>query len=399
MIDVTQLKAIRHNSKSIVDLFRIQVKKQGNNTAIVFQDRRVTYKQLEEKSLILALYLQQRGVSVDECVGIFVELSIELMEGVWGILQSGAAYLPLSPEYPEERLKYMLEDSQCKVIVVQDHLVSRLTDLIVGQVALEQVEFISFSQVEMFYRDQSTPAYDMLSHRAEPHNLAYVIYTSGSTGKPKGVMIEHRSIVNQMDWLETQFSLNNHNIILQKTPMSFDAAQWEVLATSCGAQVVMGELGVYKNPEKLVSTITHYGVTILQGVPTLLQALLDVEQFSECNALNHIFSGGEALSKHLATELSESLPHCRIINLYGPTECTINSSAYIVNIDCLRERPDTISIGAPIQNTSYYILDDNKMPVTVGTVGELYVGGIGLARGYLHRTDLTSKRFIQGHPT
>lgn len=395
MIDVTQLKAISHNSKSIVDLFRRQVQMQGSNTAIVYKDRCVTYQQLEGKSLGIALYLQQRGVSLDECVGLFVEPSIELMEGVWGILQSGAAYLPLSPEYPDDRLKYMLENSRCKIIVVQDHLVNRLSALVEGQMALERVEFISFSQVEMFYRGQPKLEYNMLSYRAEPHNLAYVIYTSGSTGKPKGVMIEHRSIVNQMEWLETQFSLSNNNVILQKTPMSFDAAQWEILATSCGAQVVIGESGTYKNPEKLVSTIVRYGVTILQGVPTLLHALLDVEQFSECKTLKQIFSGGEALSKHLAIELSESLPHCRIVNLYGPTECTINSSAYIVDMNSLGEGPDTISIGVPIQNTSYYILDDNKKPVAVGTVGELYVGGIGLARGYLHRKDLTSERFIK----
>ena len=397
MSDVTQLRAICHNNMSIVDLFRSQVRQQGHHTAVVYQDRRVTYQELGEKSLALALYLQQHGVNLDACVGLFVEPSIELMEGVWGILQSGAAYLPLSPEYPEERLKYMLKSSKCKIVVVQDHLIDRLTALFVGQVTLEGMEFISFSQVDMFYRDHPKLEYNMLAQHAGPNNLAYIIYTSGSTGKPKGVMIEHRSIVNQMDWLGTQFSLNRHSVILQKTPMSFDAAQWEILAPSCGAQVIIGDPGVYKNPEKLVSTVLRYNVTMLQGVPTLLQALLDVEEFSQCKTLNQVFSGGEALSKHLAIELSEQLPHCRIINLYGPTECTINSSAHVVDIQALEQGADTISIGSPIQNTQYYILDDDKKPVGVGIIGELYIGGVGLARGYLHREDLTAERFIDYH--
>ena len=380
---------------SIVDLFRSQVEEQGYHTAVVFQDKRITYQELGKKSLALALYLQQQGVSLDECVGLFVEPSIELMEGVWGVLQSGAAYLPLSPEYPDERLKYMLKNSKCEIVVVQDHLIDRLMDLVIGEVALEQMVFISFSQVDMFYRDQLKPEYHMLAQHASPNNLAYIIYTSGSTGKPKGVMIEHLSILNQMDWLAAQFNLDSRSVILQKTPMSFDAAQWEILAPCCGAQVVMGGSGIYKNPEKLVSTVADYNVTMLQGVPTLLQALLDVEQFSQCKTLNHVFSGGEALSKHLAIELSEQLPHCRIVNLYGPTECTINSSAYVVDMQALGQGAETISIGSPIQNTQYYILDDHKKPVDIGVTGELYVGGVGLARGYLHREDLTAERFIK----
>lgn len=386
---MTELKLDYHSGDNIVDLFRSQIDQHGTNTAVSFQDRSITYQQLGEKSVALALYLQQQGVCVDGCVGLFVDPSIELMVGVWGILQSGSAYLPLAPEYPDDRLKYMLENSQCKIIVVQDELVERLATLI-----LDDVVLITFSQVTHFFITKQTPQFYMLTQHATADNLAYVIYTSGSTGKPKGVMIEHKSIANQMDWLSTHFSLDSNSVVLQKTPMSFDAAQWEILASCCGARVVMGEPGVYKNPEKLVDTIMHHDVSMLQGVPTLLLALLNVEKFTQCTSLTQIFSGGEALSKHLANELSEQLPHSSIINLYGPTECTINSSAHIVDIKETQDSADTISIGKPIQNTLYYILDKDKKPVVVGDIGELYIAGVGLARGYLHRDDLTADRFI-----
>ncbi len=386
---MTQLNTACHNGDNIVDLFRSQIEQHGPNTAVSFQDKNISYQQLGEQSLTLALYLQQQGVCLDECVGLFVEPSIELMVGVWGILQSGAAYLPLSPEYPEERLEYMLENSQCKIIIVQDQLVERLITLVADDVVL-----ITFSQINHFYKANDKPQYYMLTQHASSHNLAYVIYTSGSTGKPKGVMIEHKSIANQMDWLSTEFSLDCKSVILQKTPMSFDAAQWEILAPCCGALVVMGDPGIYKNPDKLVDTMIRHSVTILQGVPTLLLALLDVEKFTQCFTLNQIFSGGEALSKHLAIELSEQLPNCRIINLYGPTECTINSSTHIFDIKDINNSADTISIGTPVQNTQYYILDNEQSPVAVGDIGELYIAGVGLARGYLHREDLTAERFI-----
>ena len=386
---MTQLKPDCHNSDNIIDLFHSQIEQHGPNIAVSFQDRNITYQQLGEKSLALALYLQQQGVRLDECVGLFVEPSIELMVGVWGILQSGAAYLPLSPEYPDDRLSYMLENSQCKIIVVQDELIERLASLVIDDVVL-----ITFSQISHFYKTNKKPQYYMLTQHASSHNLAYVIYTSGSTGQPKGVMIEHRSIANQMDWLSTKFSLDYKSVVLQKTPMSFDAAQWEILASCCGALVVMGEPGIYKNPEKLVDTMIRHGVSMLQGVPTLLLALLDVEKFTQCFTLNQIFSGGEALSKHLAIELSEQLPNCRIINLYGPTECTINSSAHIFDSREIQGSADTVSIGKSIQNTQYYILDKDKNPLAVGDIGELYIAGVGLARGYLHREDLTAESFI-----
>ncbi|HEU5472606.1 MAG TPA: amino acid adenylation domain-containing protein [Actinophytocola sp.] len=366
---------------SLCDLFRAQVLAEPEHTAVVCGVERLSYAELARHASGLAAHLHGLGVAVDDRVGVFVEPSIDLMVATWGILLAGGAYLPLSPEYPEDRLRYMIEDSRTKVIVAQDALADRLAEL-----APAGTTIVALSDAGPA---AAAPAIDL-----RPEHLAYVIYTSGSTGKPKGVMIEHRGIVNQMRWLADAYQLDRNRIVLQKTPMSFDAAQWEILAPTCGATVVMGSPGAYRDPERLVDIIATHGVTTLQCVPTLLQALLDTEEFGECKSLTQVFCGGEALTKTLALQFFDVLPDCELINLYGPTECTINSSAHTVDPGALLEGPKTISIGAPVHDTRYYILDGQRAPVGVGEIGELYIGGVQLARGYLHRPDLTADRFI-----
>ncbi|WP_342380679.1 amino acid adenylation domain-containing protein [Myxococcus stipitatus] len=371
------------------DLLREQARVRPQARAVVHAHEHLTFRQLVERSTRLAAFLRHQGVAPDDCVGLFVEPSLELMVGAWGILFAGAAYLPLAPEYPEERLRYMLEDSRAKVLFTQEHLKARLEEL-----APRGTRFVTLRDAVAFESPDSD-AVDL-----QPHHLAYVIYTSGSTGKPKGVMIEHRAIVSQMRWLRAAQGLNADKVVLQKTPMSFDAAQWEILAPSLGSQVVVGGPGVYREPERLVELITQHQVTTLQCVPTLLQALLDTEGFHRCASLTQIFSGGEALSKSLALQCLATLPGCDLVNLYGPTECTINSSSFTVNRATVMEGPLTISIGAPVSQTRYHILDSERVPVGEGEQGELYIGGIQLARGYLHRPDLTAERFIDDpfHP-
>jgi amino acid adenylation domain-containing protein len=371
------------SGECLTDLLWEQVRAQPHSTAVVHGEERLTYRELAESSSGLAVRLWLLGVAPDDCVGLFVEPSIDLMVGAWGILLSGSAYLPLSPEYPEDRLRYMIEHSRTKVIFSQKRLQARLEELAPRGTRIVTLE------------DVGGPAGpSALDIRPRPDNLAYIIYTSGSTGRPKGVMIEHRSIVNQMHWLRTVYGLNQEKIVLQKTPMSFDAAQWEILAPSCGSKVIMGGPGVYRDPGRLIETISQHRVTTLQCVPTLLQALLDTDELQHCTSLTQIFSGGEALSKSLALQCLEALPGCELVNLYGPTECTINSSAFTVERHAVRDGPHTISIGAPVHNTQYYILDERRLPVAVGQIGELYIGGVQLARGYLHRPDLTAERFV-----
>lgn len=374
------------------DLLREQAKQHPDDIAVVQADSTLTYRELVTRGSALAAHLRRLGVAADTCVGLFVEPSMELMIGAWGILFAGGAYLPLSPEYPEERLRYMIEDTGTQVIFCQEHLTARLAEL-----APHGTRIVTLRDVEAATAPRTGSEREEPGSGPRPDSLAYVIYTSGSTGKPKGVMIEHRSIVSQMRWLREAHGIDRSRTVLQKTPMSFDAAQWEILAPACGSKVVMGDPGIYRDPERLVETIVRHEVTTLQCVPTLLQALLDTEELHTCTSLAQIFSGGEALTRNLAVECLETMPRCDLINVYGPTECTINSSAFTVDRDTVKEGPHAISIGAPVHDTQYLILDEQLSPVAAGEIGELYIGGIQLARGYLHRPDLTADRFIE-HP-
>jgi amino acid adenylation domain-containing protein len=371
------------------DLLLEQVRSRPGAIAVVGEDESLTYRELAERGSVLARYLRHLGVRADDCVGMFFEPSVELMAGVWGILFAGAAYLPLSPEYPEDRLRYMVEDRRAEVILTQRGLATRLAEL-----APRGTRIVTWEDAREFAASCPTATESTVDIGPRPGNLAYIIYTSGSTGKPKGVMIEHRAIANQLRWLTIEHGLDPTRVVLQKTPMSFDAAQWEILAPACGSRVVVGGAGIHRDPERLIASIVENRVTTLQCVPTLLQALLDTDEIVECETLTQIFSGGEALTKALALHCFDVLPGRELVNLYGPTECTINSSAFVVDRETVREGPQTVSIGAPVHNTQYYILDGQGSPVAVGEVGELHIGGIQLARGYLHRPDLTADRFV-----
>ncbi|SFR22299.1 amino acid adenylation domain-containing protein [Lentzea waywayandensis] len=364
------------------DLLRKQVEEHPDRTAVVFGEQSITYGELFEQSSALATHLRRLGISEDDCVGMFVEPSLDLVVGAWGILCGGGAYLPLSPEYPEERLRYMIEDSRTKVVVTQPALKQRLAEL-----APSTTRIVTLDDCDEAFDDGFSPAHD---------SLAYIIYTSGSTGRPKGVMIEHRSIVNQMLWLHDTHAIDGTKRVVQKTPMSFDAAQWEILAPAVGSTVVMGRPGIYRDPEMLIDTMREHGVTTLQCVPTLLQALIDTEEFHTVTSLKQVFSGGEALSRTLAQAFVADMPNVRLINLYGPTETTINSSSHVVDPAELAEAPKSISIGLPVANTTYLVLNDNRDMVTPGEIGELYIGGVQVARGYLHQPELTEERFVDG---
>lgn len=366
------------------DLLRHQAQNKPDATAVVGENGSLSYKSLVCQSQHVGHHLRALGALPDDCVGVFADPSLELMVGIWGILFSRSAYLPLSPEYPEERLRYMIEDSRIKLIFCQRELKDKLTALVGDSAQIVTLEDIDLS-------GEPKP-YDPT--KLSPRNLAYIIYTSGSTGRPKGVMIEHRAIVNQLNWLEQQYRFDGQTVILQKTPMSFDAAQWEILAPVFGAKVVMGQPGIYRDPEAIIDTITRYGVTTFQCVPTLLQAMLDLPACQDCKTLKQIYSGGEILTSQLSKECFDVLPWVSLVNLYGPTECTINASAHVVERAAVQKGSAAIAIGKPVGNTRFYILDEALQPVNFGKMGELYVGGAQLARGYLHRAEMTFERFV-----
>ncbi|PRW63345.1 amino acid adenylation domain-containing protein [Actinopolyspora mortivallis] len=365
----------------LTDLLKQQEHMRPGAIAATAGDERMTYHDLVRTSGRLAAYLRHIGVTADSRVGLYVEPSLELMSGVWGILLSGGAYLPLSPEYPAERLRYMIEDSSAHTIFTQEHLAGRLADI-----APPETNIVTLRDADSF---DSEP-----TDSIRPDELAYVIYTSGSTGRPKGVMIEHHSVVSQLRWMHACGHLGTDTVVLQKTPMSFDAAQWEILAPAFGSRVVMGTPGAYRDPEQLIRLIGEHGVNTLQCVPTLLRAMLDMDSFQYRTSLRRIFSGGEALPKPLARELLEKLPWVSLVNLYGPTECTINATAYLVDPETLGEETGMLPIGLPVDNTQCYILDEDLAPADIGEIGELYIGGTQLARGYLNRPETTEQRFI-----
>lgn len=375
--------------QNLPQMLRQQADSRPDSIAVVGSQGAMSYRELVRRSSQLERYLRSLPVATDDRIGLFVESSLDLMVGTWGVLFAGCGYVPLAPEYPEERLRYMIEDSGLKVIFTQAHLRAKALEL-----AVPGVKVVTLEEATVFAERADALAAPVAEEDFAAETLAYVIYTSGTTGKPKGVAIEHGSIVNQMVWLKSAFDLDERRVILRKTPMSFDAAQWELLAVACGSRVVMGKPDIYRDPAGLIETIEEFGVTTLQGVPTLLQALVDNEDFARCDSLVQIFSGGEALSKKLAIRCLEVKPGAKLVNLYGPTECTINATAYVVDLDTVKDGPNVIPIGRPVAHTSLYVLDDQLQPVPTGTPGELFIGGRQLARGYLHRPEQTAEKFI-----
>lgn len=375
---------------SLSDMLGAVTVAQPDRTAVSCGTERLTFRQLSERSGTMAGYLRRLG-AVNEPVGIFMEPSVDLMAGVWGVLHSGAAYLPLSPEYPDERVRYMIADSGTKVILADESLASRLAAITPPGT---KIVTVAQTQASLEAEPDTGSAAPPAPSPAQSHSLAYVIYTSGSTGNPKGIGIEHHSIVSQMRWLADEQGLDDRRTVLQKTPLSFDAAQWEILAPACGSSVVMSGPGLYADPGGLIDLIVAHGVTTVQGVPTLLQGLVDTGRLSDCTSLTHVFSGGESLTRNLATELLDALPDLVLVNLYGPSECTINASAHTVDRGTLRHGPDHISIGRPVRGMSFHILDSARRPVARGESGELHIAGRQLARGYLNNPELTAERFI-----
>ncbi|WP_030857862.1 amino acid adenylation domain-containing protein [Streptomyces sp. NRRL S-37] len=374
------------------DLLNAQVRARPGDIAVIDGGESLTFRELADQADDVARYLHHLGVGADDCVGLFVEPSLDLMTGVWGILRSGGAYLPLPPDYPEERIRRLVRDARTGVVLTQGLLRNRLADVLTAETVV-----ITFEDVVEFMKGRSGADAAELPDGPRPADLAYVVYTSGSTGEPKGVAIEHRSVVHQMRWLADAFALDAAKTVLQKTPVGFDAAQWEILAPACGSRVVIGSGGIHRDPPRLIEAVTRHAVTTLQCVPTLLQALVDTDEFGRCTSLTHLFSGGEALSRTLARKLTRTLPGTALVNLYGPTECTINTSAHTVDPATLDEGPESLPIGTPVPGLSYHILDAEGRSVAHGTTGELHISGVQLARGYLHRPDLTADRF-RPHP-
>jgi amino acid adenylation domain-containing protein len=365
--------------KCIHQLVQEQAEQTPDRIAVLFEHEHLSYSQLDSRSNRLAHQLTGQGVAPDVLVGVCMERSLEMIIGLLGILKAGGAYVPLDPGYPKDRIAFMVEDAGIALLLT-DHRRSR--DL------PEQSVVIS---VDKEVRELAgTEECDVCS-AATPDSLAYVIYTSGSTGKPKAVQISHRSICNRLLWMIGTLPLTKDDNFFQKTPISFDASVWEFyVPLFSGAKVIMARPGGHQDASYLVRSIVEERATILQLVPSMLRVFLEEEGVWKCRSLRLVFCGGEVLPSDTQEEFFTRID-AGLINLYGPTEVSIDATFW----PCPKEgHGQVVPIGRPIGNMQVYSLDPRSRPVPVGVPGELHIGGVGLARGYLNRADLTSDRFI-----
>jgi amino acid adenylation domain-containing protein len=364
----------------IHQLFERQAVRTPSSLALLSENQRVTYGELNRRANQLARYLARLGVGPEVRVGLCLERSVEMVVGVLAVLKAGGAYVPLDPACPKERLEYMLRDSLVSVLLVEDrqHADLAIPELRVVGVGSDQSCFAAESGED-------------LASGVASDNLAYVMYTSGSTGRPKGVMVAHRSVVNHLRWRNEYFPLTPADRGLQKASLSFDDSVWEIFEPLlAGAQLVLAPPAVRADSAQLVRLIAERSVTTACFVPSLLQVVLEEPELENCVSLRRVTTGGESLSVELQDRFFSRL-QASLHNGYGPTEATISATFWT----CQRDgHYQPVPIGQPIANTSVYVLDPQLQPVPIGVPGELCIGGVGLARGYHGRPGLTADRFV-----
>jgi len=385
LIHFNNTEAVYPKEKTIRQVFEEQVGKNPGHIAVAFEDQQLTYGELNSKANSLARVLRNKGVQADSIVGIMVERSLEMMIGIMGILKAGGAYLPISPDYPEDRINYMLEDSGTRILLTQNRFMNKLS--FNGQL-------VNVDDKSLYLGDGSN-----LLLENNSHDLAYVIYTSGSTGKPKGVMIENYSVINRIHWMQDKYRLKAGDVILQKTPFTFDVSVWEIVWWFfVGASVCMLRPGGEKEPEEIVRSIEKNKITTMHFVPSMLTVFLHyIENCShsiKLDSLKHVFASGEALNPEHANRFNKLLAGqaTKLINLYGPTEATVDVSYFDCSTDQILK---SVPIGKPIDNIQLYIVNQNNKLQPVGVAGELCIAGDGLARGYLNKPELTAEKFVE----
>ncbi|MFI5470416.1 amino acid adenylation domain-containing protein [Streptomyces cacaoi] len=347
--------------------------------AVRFAGRELTYAELHRRADRLAHRLRGLGVGPDTVVGVHLERSLELMVALLAVLKAGGAYLPLDTGYPRERLAFMLADARVPVLLAHPGG---------GEVlAADGLTVVTVDEHagDGFPDTAPEPA-------AGPDHLAYVIYTSGSTGRPKGVQVPHRGIVNRLRWMQDAYGLTGADTVLQKTPISFDVSVWELFwPLLTGARIVLAAPGGHRDPGHIADLVRDERVTVCHFVPPMLDTFLAAGRTADCGALRLVVCSGEALPADLAHRFHRALPQAALENLYGPTEASVDVTRW----SC---RPDwtgpALPIGAPIANTRAYVLDARFRPAPIGVPGELYLGGVQLARGYGGRPGLTADRFV-----
>jgi amino acid adenylation domain-containing protein len=357
--------------------FELQAALTPDAVAVEFEDVSVTYAQLDARADHLARHLRGLGVCPDAVVGICIERSPEMVLALLGTLKAGGAYVSLDPLYPAERLAFVFSNSGARVLLTETRLLDKLPAEVWEHRVLLDVPIPEAVR-------------DVAPVRILPDNLAYIVYTSGSTGYPKGVAVPHRALANHMAWMQRAFPLDADDRVLQKTPASFDASIWEFWAPLLtGATLVLPRAELHLDPVELARKIKDERITILQLVPALIRVLLEDGGLVQPTSLRRLFCGGETFPADLAAQ-AQSVLGVEVVNLYGPTEACIDATAHIYSRN---DSGPVVPIGQPVDGVYAYVLDDTERPVAAGVTGELYLGGIQLARGYLGRPERTAEQF------
>jgi amino acid adenylation domain-containing protein len=366
----------------IHQLFERQAERTPEHAAVKFQGESISYGELNARANRLAHRLRRVGVGPDVLVGICMERSIEMVVALYGVLKAGGAYVPLDPDYPMDRLAYMMEDSKVRRVIAQRQFSERFRDLDGEVLILDKPQILE---------NQDEEEDGNLNIALNESHLAYMFYTSGSTGKPKGAMNTHAAIYNRVHWMQQTFEMREHDKLLQKSPFSFDVSVWEFFwPHMCGACLVVAKPKGHLDNAYLWEEIRNEGITHVQFVPTMLQTFLSEEGAGDVPGLRHVFLCGEPLSAAL-NERFCSLMNSQLHNLYGPTEAAVFITNWTSDRDTSRS---VIPIGKAIPGNAMYVLNEDYEPVAPGDIGELFISGIGLARGYYGRADLTAERFV-----
>ncbi len=379
LIEWNQTQTDFPRDQSIHHLFEQQAASSNDAVAIISGDQQLSYRELNASANRLAHYLRRRGVKPDTRVGVCMHRSAQLIVSILGILKAGGAYVPLDPDYPESRLDFMLKDSQAPLLLTQTELAPQLAN--------HRAELICVNEIpgELSHESDDNPV-DITS----ADHLAYVMYTSGSTGKPKGVAVTHRNVVRLVK--NTNYaSFSADEIFLQASTISFDASTFEIWGSLLnGAKLVLLPAGT-PSLKELADAIKRHRVTTVWLTAGLFHLMVE-NHLDDLSGLRQLLAGGDVLSVPHVQKVVNGLPNCRLINGYGPTESTTFTCCY--SITDLAKVNGSVPIGFPISNTVVYVLDRFMKPAPIGVPGELYIGGDGLARGYLDRPELTSERFV-----
>ncbi len=368
LIDFNATEKEFNKEKTLHQLFEEQAAKTPDNPALIFGNKQLTYRELDEKANKLAQFFESRGVTEGSIVGIILERSMEMLVSIMAVLKSGAAYLPIDSEYPESRIEYMLEDSGAVMLITQQKHIDKIS-INIEKLLLEDIDSLAYAALPLA--------------KGRPEDLAYIIYTSGSTGKPKGVMIEHCSVVNLIQSQLDEFSIDENDRIMQFSTICFDASVEQIfIALLSGAALVLVEKEKLLNIEEFEEYLIEKRVTHLHAVPLFLSRVGRRAGYS----LKRVIAGGDTCPVDL---IDKWYKHCDFYNEYGPTETTVTSIEMRV-----KETTDKNTIGRPIANTKLYILDKHNRPQPVGVPGELCIAGAGVARGYLNRPELTDEKFV-----